>query len=429
MNRFASPSRVQSCESGSKADYRGSGERHVHKRERTSGEAGLVNAVDGVAELDLILDRTQSYILDRCCCGYDPYDGLKSPLFRLPVLRSSKTLRWGFQQSFRRLPLQIRPVLRIPPAANPVTLALALQGLVFRRATRRNNVPAPTPLLDTISDLVSPGFENPCWGYDFDWQSRYATIPAFHPTVVATGFVVNALYDLVQHERNERAAALILGAAEFVRNDLNRSESQNGICFSYSPTDNQEVLNASMKGARICAQAYAIDGDASLRDLATEAVRFVAATQREDGSWPYSASDRRSWADNFHTCYVLDCLDTYETLTGDVQFASVKARGLRFYLDHFLMPDGAPSYYHDRRYPIDSTAAGQALLTLCRFDEIHRAEIVARWAIDNLALADGAWKYRIHRLWENRLVYMRWSVAWMYVGLARLELAAFNRAI
>ena len=140
-------------------------------------------------------------------------------------------------------------------------------------------------------------------------------------------------------------------------------------------------------------------------------------------SWPYSVSDPRSWTDNFHTCYILDCLDDYESLTGDSQFATAKARGLRFYLDHFIAPDGAAAYYHDRPYPLDSTAAGQALLTLSRFGEIQRAERLAGWSIDHLALPDGAWKYRIYRYGENRLVYMRWSVAWMYVGLARLELA------
>ena len=163
--------------------------------------------------------------------------------------------------------------------------------------------------------------------------------------------------------------------------------------------------------------------DESVLELATRAVRFVVAAQREDGSWPYSVSDPRSWTDNFHTCYILDCLDDYESLTGDSQFAGAKTRGLRFYLDHFITPDGAAAYYHDRPYPLDSTAAGQALLTLSRFGEIERAERLAGWSIDHLALPDGAWKYRIYRYGENRLVYMRWSVAWMYLGLARLELA------
>ena len=35
--------------------------------------------------------------------GYDPYDGLSSPIFSLPILKSNKLLRFGFQQIFRRI--------------------------------------------------------------------------------------------------------------------------------------------------------------------------------------------------------------------------------------------------------------------------------------------------------------------------------------
>ncbi|MFN3393810.1 MAG: hypothetical protein ACK424_04565, partial [Candidatus Thermochlorobacter sp.] len=46
--------------------------------------------------------------------GYDPYDALTSPLFKLPILRQHKTLRWGAQQVLKRLPINVRPLLFIP---------------------------------------------------------------------------------------------------------------------------------------------------------------------------------------------------------------------------------------------------------------------------------------------------------------------------
>ena len=380
------------------------------------------------AELTAAIDLTERYIVANGYRGFDPYDGLTSPLFRLPVLRSSRLIRWGWQQTLKRLPFQTRPLLGIKKGLNPVTLALALQGMTFRlRPDRLDRSEAVSFIVSELRRLATPGYHGPCWGYDFDWQARFACIPAFHPTVVATGFVTNALYELHRIQRDERAAGLVVESTGFLQHDLNRTGAEDAFCWSYSPTDRQQVLNASIKGARLCAQAYSITGDESLLDLATRAVRFVVAAQREDGSWPYSLSDRRSWADNFHTCYILDCLDDYESLTGDGQFAGAKERGLRFYLEHFVTQDGAAAYYHDRTYPLDSTAAGQALLTLCRFGEIQRAERLARWSIDHLALPGGAWKYRIYRHRENRLVYMRWSVAWMYLGLARLELALSAR--
>jgi hypothetical protein len=392
-----------------------------------------VNRVGGsrldTARLSAAIERTEAYIIANGYRGFDPYDCLKSPLFQLPLLRSSRRTRWGCQQALKRLPFQIRPLLGIKKGLNPVTLALTLQGITHRvRAGRTDTSETVSLIVSELSRLASPGFSGPCWGYDFDWQARYATIPAFHPTIVATGFVTNALYHLYRLDGDQRAAELVVESVGFVDHDLKRTEIDDAICWSYSPTDRQQVLNASIKGARLCAQAYSITQDESLLELATRAVRFVVAAQREDGSWPYSVSDRRSWTDNFHTCYILDCLDDYETLTGDGQFARAKAKGLRFYLDHFIAPDGVAAYYHDRRYPLDSTAAGQALLTLSRFGEIERAERLAEWSLDHLALPGGAWKYRIYRYGENRLVYMRWSVAWMYLGLSALELAEFASA-
>lgn len=383
---------------------------------------------DTSSDISAALDLTEKYVFSHGLKGFDPYDALTSPLFRLPGVRSAKVPRWAFQQAVKRLPFQIRPLCGIKKGYNPVTVALVLQGLAYRRCAGRARHSETVPLLlSELRRLSTPGYHGRCWGYDFDWQARYASIPAFHPTIVATGIVTNALYELYRLEASQEAAELVVDSVDFLKRDLNRSEGRDSFCWSYSPTDNQQVLNATMKGARLCAQAYDITGDRSLLELANASIRFVVEAQRADGSWPYSVSDGRSWCDNFHTCYILDCLDAYARLTGDRAFVEAQERGLQFYLDHYFAESGAAGYYHDRLFPVDSTACGQSLLTLCRFRESDRAERLARWCLAKLALPDGAWKYRIHRWGENRLVYMRWSVAWMYLGLSRLELLRAQR--
>ena len=293
---------------------------HVH-----GDGVSYCTSVTDLAYLTTTIDRTEQYIIANGYSGFDPYDGLKSPLFQLPFLRSSRLTRWGCQQALKRLPFQIRPLLGIKKGLNPVTLALALQGMTYRmRAGRADRSESVSFIVSELRRLATPGFSGPCWGYDFDWQARYATIPAFHPTIVATGFVTNALYQLYRLDGDQRAADLVVESIGFLDDDLSRMETGDAICWSYSPTDRQQVLNASMKGARLCAQAYSITQDESVLELATRATRFVVAAQREDGSWPYSVSDPRSWTDNFHTCYILDCLDDYESLTGDSQFATAK---------------------------------------------------------------------------------------------------------
>lgn len=72
---------------------------------------------------------------------------------------------------------------------------------------------------------------------------------------------------------------------------------------------------------------------------------------------------------------------------------------------------------------VDSTAAAQAILTLSRFGDIERASHVAVWMIENMQHPSGYFYYQKHRLWTNRISYMRWSNAWMLAALSSLAVS------
>ncbi len=371
------------------------------------------------------LDRTESYLRSVNYRGWDPYDGLMSPIFRLPPFTASARLRFVAQQVIRRLPFQMRPILRIPRGYNPVTAGLVLQAFVNRDAATTTAGPTRAGDCDSLlADLVrlrSPGYDHACWGYDFFWQSQFATNPPYHPTIVATGFVTNALFEYWQWSRDERAADLLRSAVGFFEKDLNRVDFGDSFSWSYSPTDHRAVVNATLKGARFCAQSFALTGEARLADLAAATVRFAIANQRPDGSWPYAVNDPRGWADNFHTGYVLDCLDEYRIHTGDGSYDREIARGFDYYAGHFFAAGCIPKYYDNRTYPIDATACAQSILTLVRFGDIDLADRVCRWCLNHMALPDGSFAYQRHRHFVNRLAYVRWSVAWMFLAMSRLE--------
>ena len=165
-----------------------------------------------------------------------------------------------------------------------------------------------------LEQLSTRGYSGACWGYDFDWQTRFEHLPAFTPTIVATCIVTNAL--VAAHESMGLADALPLcvSAVEFLSRDLNRIEGPGGsFCWSYSPLDRQPVLNATAKGARLCAQVSALAGREDLLETARGSLRFVVAHQLPTGAWPYAVDDPRSWSDNFHTGYVLDSLHEYRS--------------------------------------------------------------------------------------------------------------------
>ena len=371
-----------------------------------------------------VLAQLEDYIWRERFQGYDPYDLLKSPAFSWPVLRDNKTLRFYSQQVFRRIPFNLRPLLRIPKGYNPVTLGLAQHAYLYlmdlfpekkQMFRERSDF-----CLDELNRLKSSGYAGVCWGYDFDWSGRYATIPAFTPTVVATGFVTNGLFERYQRLQDQAALSLLTNSVEFVMKNLQRSYRGTTLCFSYSPVDHQQVLNASMKAVRLLAQVYSITQDARHLDVAKSAVQFAVQCQRNDGSWPYSRGDARTWSDNYHTAYVLDCLKVYCELTNDHAYDDQLRRGFKYYRENFITRDFVPRYYNNKLYPIDITCAAQSILTLSNFGDVSAAWNVARWTVRHMYDQRGFFYYQTLRFVTDKTSYMRWSNAWMLLALAFL---------
>lgn len=360
--------------------------------------------------------------------GYDPYDALCSPLWTLPFFQRRWLRRVG-QQLLLRCPLNLRPLLRIPPGRNPVTFALALEGYVY--AWR--HCPERRPLweariqlcLAELQRLRSPGWQA-AWGYDFPWEARRMSLPAYAPTIVATGMVGNALFQAATLLGDATAAQLCLQAAEELLQRFPRSyDDRELLCWAYSPFDNQQVLNASLFGARLCVHASVLSGREEFREAARRAVRFVLAHQNDEGAFPYAVGgDPRRWVDHLHTGYVLECLLEYYRRSGDGAVYQGLQRGWAYYRRALFTAEGLPRWGNRRRYPLDASSCAQAIRTLCRFGELPTALRIAQWAVEHLQNADGSFAYRRYRWGTQRTVFMRWSVAWMFVALAELLMRA-----
>lgn len=356
--------------------------------------------------------------------GYDPYDGLTSPLFRLPVFSSSHLLRFYSQQLVKRSRINLRPLLGIKKGLNPVTLGLAVQSYANLYAATNNPAYRIKAIahIEKLETLTAQGFHGACWGYDFPWEARYATIPAYQPTIVATGIICNGLYEAWKKLNHERAAELIVSAAGFVLRDLNRqTETDGSFCFSYSPFDREMVFNASMKGVRLLSQAYAISPQDGYLNAARSAANWVMKYQQNDGAWIYSRRNTGKWVDNYHTGYILDCLDTYIQLSRHDAYQEALQKGIDYYLHHFITEEGQPKFYNHEAYPADCTAAGQTLLTLTRFGKTEEARKVAGWMHRHMQGPDGHFYFRKYKTHTEKTDFMRWSDAWMLAGLSALQ--------
>ncbi len=382
------------------------------------------------------LDRTEHHLQAERLRGWDPFDGLCSPLFSLPVLRSQRLLRFAAQQLIKRSRWNVRPLLRVPKQLNPVTIGLYLQGQAQRAAAdpeSRGRRREQAILAQGLLAAGAPsGYSGSCWGYPFDWETRHGTVPAGTPTVVATGMIANGLWSAHRLLGLDRAGELLVSCAAFVMRDLDRlcCGDDGTFCFSYAPGTRQAVLNATLKGSRLLAQAHALADSPDSPDSADRAewleaaarsARFVVAHQLPSGAWPYSLSDPR--CDHFHTGYVLECLRAYRALSEDESVAEAIARGWAYYRTRLFTGELIPKYYDDRAEPLDATACAQAIITLCEFGDLEAAAAVVEHAFGRLARADGSYAYQERSGRTVTTPFLRWSTAWMYCALSRFAVA------
>lgn len=412
-------------------------------------------------EFEEVYERAHAWAHARGYAGRDPFDALNSRLFQSTPLRLARLARLAWTQAFKRLPLSPRALALVPEERNSKGTALfALASLSRFRATRSEIYADEARAL--LEDLLGARVETrsgAAWGYNFDWQGRAFYAPRDTPTVVPTAFAVRALVEAAATFRPAAEGDELCGeswkyvdaaraACEFIACDLNRGdETGEEVCFSYTPLDRTRVFNASLLAGEALASVGALVGNGEWTGLGLRAALYVARRQREDGSWAYGADSYQSWADNFHTAFILTsfarvldacaCVEHEGVAVrnspgesenrsgafGEIRRALV--RGYAFWRSSFFLADGWPKYYHRAAYPADAHSAGAAVVAFAELkdaepDALEHARRVAAWAVRELFDPRGFFYYQRRRLYTVRTPFMRWSQGWMTYALARL---------
>src|SRR5438105_620185 len=243
--------------------------------------------------------------------GHDPFDALSSRLFQATPLKNSRAARLAWTQLHKRSPVNLRRLVSIPRERNSKAIALfELAALAdYRRNPTKEAETEARELLDDLIWMSLKGYGGAAWGYNFDWQSRSFFAPRGTPTVVPTAFAARALCEAAEVFEPEEYLPFARTICDFILNDLNRSEeTDDEVCFSYSPLDQTRVFNASLLAGETLAIVGRLTGESSLCDWAMRAARYVIRRQRADGSWVYGGDNCQSWADNFHTAFILTSL-------------------------------------------------------------------------------------------------------------------------
>jgi hypothetical protein len=362
---------------------------------------------------------------ERDWTGPDPYEGLNATRMPFAMRRNP----WGRRlviQTVKRSPVDLRRLLGIRPGRNAVALgsfvaSYARNGFLPEEAAR-------TRLRRTLTLLReerSPGFEEACWGYHFDVQTRVFFYPRGAPNTIATAFAALGLLDAYERTGTEEALALALGAGDFFLRHVPQTGAGRGAYFGYLAGDRTPIHNANMLASAVLARLWRHSGRADLLHAARAGVEYTVGLQRPDGSWPYGERRGLSWVDNFHTGYVLDCLMECLDAGIDRGTGDALSRGLLFYRDALFLADGTPKYTSTSTYPIDVQCAAQGIQTFARaaargLDFGDNAWAVYRYAIARLLRDDGAFVFQRRRLWTNRTPHVRWGAAPMLLALTHL---------
>jgi rhamnogalacturonyl hydrolase YesR len=369
-------------------------------------------------------EKLKSYCEHEQFKGWDPFDGLNSKLFQATPLKNIRFFRLALIQAFKRSPINLRPIFLVKKDYNPKGIGLFLTSYcnLYKIEPKTEYLETINFLANTLIELQTKGFSGPCWGYNFDWQSRAFFLKKGTPTVVATSFNSYALMDAYEITKNQKYLDVAIKSCDFVTKDLKRTAKLHGFIFSYSPFDDTCVYNASFLGSRLLARVYSYTKDENLLKLAQQSILACAEAQREDGAWVYGEIEFQNWVDSFHTGYNLECLSEYQKYTGDNSFSAIIEKGLKYYTENFFLEDGTPKYYDNKTYPVDIHAPAQFVTTLIRlnrFDEFkHIAEKTLLWTIDNMQDEKGFFYYQMKQGKSSKIPYIRWAQAWMMYGMS-----------
>lgn len=382
--------------------------------------------------------------------GWDPYDGLNSKVFQaLPFFKNSALCRLAVIQGFKRSPINLRRIAMVPKEYNAKGIGLFQQGYCNLYKLLASDPKSQVPneelakcigtedeilariqyladlLLEMRSDKMFPGeYHGACWGYNFDWQARRLFLfPKFTPTVVATNFCATALMEAYEITKNQEYLDVALSAANFVIEDLHRTEYKDGFLFSYSKLPgNDTVFNASLLGSRLLSYCFKYTGNEEYKTLARKSIAACCVGQKENGAWVYGMLPVQSWVDSFHTGYNLDGLIAYQENTGDISFNEYIEKGFDYYIKNMFTEDGTPKYYDNQMYPIDIHCPGQLFVTLSRLHKFSEyrplAEKVLYWTMKNMQDKKGYFYYQLKKGISSKIPYMRWSNAFMFCALS-----------
>ena len=385
-----------------------------------------------IEKIEKSINLLDNWIEKNGWTGYDPYDIMGTKFF-LRYQSSSRFFKYSLYPLYflkELFPLFSRKLFRVKKEINAKAMALFARGYLnlYKKSRNEKYLNKALFCLGWLKENPSKGYSGFCWGYPFDWQSRIF-IPKGTPSGVVTSITAHAFLDAYKILKDKKYLEIAKSSCNFLLNDLNIDKAdKDKICFSYTPIENFHIHNANLFSASTLLRTYTYIKNEKYKEMGIKAINFTVSHQNKDGSWYYWAPPDKLFynIDNYHTGFVLECLNISRRILGD-KFGHEKSlrRGLKFYAKNLFLNDGTPKIKHDSIYPIDVHSCAQAIITFCELSDfepkyLNMAEKVTEWSMRNMQDEKGYFYYRIYKNRIDKIPYIRWGQAWILRALSYL---------
>lgn len=286
--------------------------------------------------------------------------------------------------------------------------------------------------LEVLQETRCRDYDDYCWGYPFDWETRTGTMKEGTPLITTMPYVYEAFSQIHAIDEDQKWLSIMRSIAEHAFRSYRDSETApdaSSCAYTPAPDDPCGVINASAYRAFLLTKAGVELSQPQYLEVARRNLNFVLASQNTDGSWFYATDGKRDFVDHFHTCFVLKALAKIEELTGSYQCRNAIERGIGYYVRNLFDTKGLPlpfskaprlTVYRQELYDY-AECINLAILLHSRFPELDRilsavvTNLLMRWQSN-----DGSFRARRLLLgWDNVPMH-RWAQSQIFRSLCFL---------
>ena len=379
--------------------------------------------------------------------GFDPYDikgtpfyiwalslprsGLMKNLFRKIILAPLILGESFFPNFFRWL-------FGVNSTRNAKGIGLIARGYLnlYKESNNKIWLEKAISLLNWLEENRNKNYEFNCWGYPFDWYSGGGLVPANTPAAVVCSSAFDAFWDAWLIIGDHKYLDSCKSICNFFLNNLNISyESEESICFSYTPLDNLQVQNINLMISDCLLRVGYVFNDFSLMDVGKKAANFALREQNPDGSLFYYGRLQNyidpGRVDHYHSGFEMRSMYGIWKTTLDPIYRNALNRYYKYYSNNLIKSYGGlvfPLMYPGKEYPINIHSYAEAVLlnsTLSNvFPEAKKlVDLIIPVFFRRMKKPNGDFRYMINKFGpfylRSNISYMRWGQAWTFLALTQ----------